>query len=94
MKTTFMISCTLLAFGSAAQATPVDEMVSQGFTCEPGVRGEVVCSKDGAPSKICNAQGSCFRIVHENGALNRDNISTGSIQGGIRPAQTGDASEY
>jgi hypothetical protein len=94
MKTIFMISAAILAFSAAAQATPVDEMVKQGFACDPGVRGEVVCRKDGAASKICNAQGSCFRIVHENGALNKDSISTGSIQGGIRPAHSADPSEY
>jgi hypothetical protein len=94
MKTTLMISAALLAFSTAAQATPVDEMVSQGFACEPGTRGEVVCRKNGAPSKICNVEGSCFRIVYENGVLNSDSISTGSIYGGVRRTQSGDPSEY
>lgn len=94
MKTTLMISAALLAFSAAAQATPVDEMVKQGFACDPGTRGEVVCRRDGAPSKICNAEGSCFRIVYEGGKLDSDNISTGSIHGGIRHAHPDDASEY
>jgi hypothetical protein len=94
MKTILMMSAALLAFGAAAQATPVDEMVKQGFGCEPGTRGEVICRKDGAPSKICNTDGSCFRIVYENGMLNRDAISTGSIYGGIRRTQSDDISEY
>jgi hypothetical protein len=94
MKTILMISAAILAFSAAAQATPVDEMVSQGFACEPGTRGEVVCRKDGAPSKVCNAEGSCFRIVYENGMLNSDSISTGSINGGIRRARSEDVSEY
>jgi hypothetical protein len=94
MKTILMISAAILAFSAAAQATPVDEMVSQGFACEPGTRGEVVCRKNGAPSKICNVEGSCFRIVYENGVLNSDSISTGSIYGGVRRTQSGDPSEY
>ncbi len=94
MKTILMVSAALLAFSTAAQATPVDEMVKQGFACEPGTRGEVVCHKDGAPSKICNEEGSCFRIVYENGKLNTDSLSTGSIHGGIRRAQSDEASEY
>ena len=94
MKTTLMTSAALLAFSTAAQATPVDEMVSKGFACDPGTRGEVVCRKPGAPSKICNAEGSCFRIVYDGGLLNSDSISTGSIYGGIRRTQSDDASEY
>jgi hypothetical protein len=93
MKTNLLISA-LLAFSTAAQATPVDEMVKQGFACDPGTRGEVICRKDGAPSKICNAEGPCFRIVYENGSLNTDSVSTGSVHGGIRRAQSDDASEY
>jgi hypothetical protein len=94
MKTMLIISAALLAFSTSVRATPVDDMVKQGFACEPGTRGEVVCRKDGAPSKICNAEGSCFRIVYENGMLNKDSISTGSIYGGIRRTQSGDPSEY
>lgn len=94
MKTILMISTALMAFSATAFATPVDEMVKQGFACDPGERGEVVCRKDGAASKICNAEGSCFRIVYENGALNNDRISTGSIYGGIRRAQRDASSEY
>ena len=94
MKTTLMISAALLAVSAAAQASPVDEMVKQGFACDPGTRGEVICHKDGAPSKICNDEGSCFRIVYENGVLDRDAISTGSIYGGIRRTQSSDLSEY
>jgi hypothetical protein len=89
MKTKLLICAAFLAFSAAAQATPVDEMIKQGFACDPGTRGEVVCHKDGAPSKICNAEGSCFKIVYENGALNKDSISTGSILGGIRRVQSG-----
>jgi hypothetical protein len=94
MKTMLMISAALFAFSAAAQASPVDEMVKKGFACDPGTRGEVVCRKDGAPSKVCNAEGSCFRIVYENGKLNTDSVSTGSIYGGIRRAQSDNASEY
>jgi hypothetical protein len=89
MKTTLMISAALLAFSAAAQATPVDEMVKQGFACEPGVRGEVVCRKDGAPSKICNVEGSCFRIVYDGGLGLDTKTMTGSVAGhGL------DSSEY
>jgi hypothetical protein len=94
MKMMLMISAALVALSASAHSTPVGEMVKQGFACEPGTRGEVVCRKDGAPSKICNVEGSCFRIVHENGMLNKDSISTGSIYGGIRRALSGDLSEY
>jgi hypothetical protein len=69
-------------------------MIKQGFACDPGTRGEVICRKDGAPSKVCNTEGSCFRIVYENGMLNKDTISTGSIYGGIRRTQSDDISEY
>jgi hypothetical protein len=94
MKTKLLISAALLAFSAAAQATPVDEMIKQGFACEPGTRGEVVCRKDGEKSKICNAEGSCFRIVYENGVLNKDSISTGSVQGGIRRTQSDEVAKH
>ena len=94
MKTILAISSAILAFSTAAGATPVDDMVKQGFACDPGTRGEVICRKDGAPSKICNSEGSCFRIVYENGMLNKDTISTGSIYGGIRRTHSDDISEY
>jgi hypothetical protein len=94
MKPILMISAALLAFSASAYATPVDEMVKKGFACEPGMRGEVVCRKDGAPSKICNVEGSCFRIVYENGMPNTDSVSTGSIYGGIRRTHSDEASEY
>ena len=94
MKTKLIVSAALLAFSTAAQATPVDEMVKQGFACDPGTRAEVICHKDGAPSKICNVEGSCFRIVYEKGMLDKDNISTGSIYGGIRRTQSDDLFEY
>ena len=64
-----------------AYATPVDDMVKQGFACEPGTRGEVVCRKEGAPSKVCNAEGSCFRIVREVGKPSADGMTTASIDG-------------
>ena len=94
MKATLMIAAALLSLSASAYATPVDDMVEQGFACDPGMRGEVVCRKDGAPSKICNVEGSCFRIVYENGKLNKDNISTGSVYGGIRRTHSDEASEY
>ncbi len=94
MKTILLISAALLAFSTTAQASPVDEMVKQGFACDPGTRGEVICRKDGAPSKICDAEGSCFRIVYEKGMQDRDAISTGSIYGGIRRTQSNELSEY
>jgi hypothetical protein len=83
MKMILMISAALTGFSAAAMATPVDEMVKQGFACEPGARGEVVCRKDGAPSKICNAEGSCFRIVYENGQMMPDSVKTGSVSGAV-----------
>ena len=94
MKATIMLTAALLSLSASAYATPVDDMVKQGFACEPGTRGEVVCHKDGAATKICNIEGSCFRIVYENGMLNKDGISTGSIYGGIRRTQSGETSEY
>ena len=81
MKTILMISTALLASGAQAQATPVDDMVKQGFACAPGTRGEVVCRKEGAPSKICNMEGSCFRIVYDGGMPTDTKIITGSISG-------------
>jgi hypothetical protein len=74
LSAVFAISCF-----SIAGATPVDEMVKQGFGCQAGTRGEVVCRKDGAPTKICNAEGSCFRIVYEGSALTNDQMKTGSV---------------
>lgn len=94
MKTILMISTATLAFSAPAFATPVDEMIKRGFSCDPGTRGELVCRKDGAPSKICNVEGSCFRIVYESGKLNNDNISTGSIYGGIRRTHSDEITEY
>ena len=93
MKPILLISSALLACSAAAYATPVDEMVKQGFACDTGGHGQVVCRKGGAPSKVCNAEGSCFRIVYDGGALNRDGISTGGINGGIRRAQPGGVSD-
>jgi hypothetical protein len=76
---TALSAALALACTSIAGATPVDEMVKQGFGCQAGTRGEVVCRKDGAPSKICNVEGSCFRIVYEGSALLNDQMKTGSV---------------
>jgi hypothetical protein len=74
-----LIAAGVLLTASSAYATPVEEMVAQGFTCDAATETQVVCRKDGRPSKICNIEGSCFRIVYEAGFKRTDPIKTGSI---------------
>jgi hypothetical protein len=76
----FLIASALLA-SAAANATPVEEMVAQGFSCSSATETHVICRKDGQPSKICNTEGSCFRIIYEAGITRADPIKTGSILG-------------
>lgn len=86
------LAITLLAGASLpAYANPVDDMIKQGFACSKSVSGEVICKKDGAPSKICNDNGSCFRIVYDGGLSVSDSIKTSSIGHGNNAF---DPSEY
>lgn len=89
-----LLIASVLVTATAASANPVEEMTAQGFACNPAGKAQVICRKDGAPTKVCNSEGSCFRIVYENGKLSSDNISTGSIYGGVRRSQSTDISEY
>lgn len=92
--TRFTLSAALIcACASIAGATPVDDMQKQGFVCESNKHGKVICAKDGAPTKICDAAGSCFRIVYQGTALENDQMMTGSVtgfgnRGGLKNANT------
>jgi hypothetical protein len=77
MKSLLVVGVLLTA--TSAYATPVEEMVAQGFACDAATETQVICRKDGKPSKICNTEGSCFRIVYEAGIKRADPINTGSI---------------
>jgi hypothetical protein len=79
MKSFLAVSVLLTA--TSVNATPVEEMVAQGFACNAATETQVICRKDGQPSKICNSEGSCFRIVYETGMKPTDPIKTGSILG-------------
>jgi hypothetical protein len=79
MKRLILLVIGIAALSAVAAATPVDDMVKQGFVCEAGSRGEIVCKKDGSPSKICNAEGSCFRIVAIDAVDKK--LTTGSVAG-------------
>ncbi len=81
MKKITIIALALLGSSPTAWATPVEDMVKQGFACDAGSRGEVVCSKDGAPTKICNVEGSCFRIIRIDAAAADTAVKTGSLRG-------------
>ncbi len=80
MKKIIIFALAMLGSSTAAWSTPVEDMVRQGFACDAGSRGEVICSKDGAPTKICNTEGSCFRIIRIE-ASSEPVIKTGSIRG-------------
>ena len=82
MKTIIICALAMLGSGTSAWSTPVEDMVKQGFACEAGARGEVICAKDGAPTKICNTQGNCFRIIRID-ALSDSLTKTGSIRGSV-----------
>ena len=75
-----VIICALVT-STAAFATPVEQMVARGFTCNAENETHVMCRKDGEPSKICDAQGSCFRIIYESGLKRTDPVATGSVTG-------------
>lgn len=77
MKSLLILSA--LVTSTAAFATPVEQMVAQGFTCDPASETQVICRKKGQPSKICNTEGSCFRIIYEAGMKRTDPIRTGSV---------------
>ncbi len=77
MKHILIASALLTA--TAASATPVEEMVAQGFACNPASETQVICRKQGQPSKICNSEGSCFRIIYEAGLTRTDPVKTGSV---------------
>ncbi len=81
MKKITIIALSLLGSATSAWSTPVEDMVKQGFACDSGSRGEVVCSKDGAPTKICNAEGNCFRIIRIDAAAADTGVKTGSLRG-------------
>jgi hypothetical protein len=78
-----MIQAALLLLGGSAQATPVDDMVKQGFSCDPGLQGEVICRKDGAASKNCDTEGSCYVIMYDGLAVKRDKVIQADASGGL-----------
>jgi hypothetical protein len=77
MKSLLAMSALLIAI--PAHATPVEQMVADGFDCGAATETQVICRKDGRPSKICNIEGSCFRIIYEGGLTRPDPVKTGSI---------------
>ncbi len=81
MKRIIAFALGMSALTAVASSTPVDEMIKQGFSCEQGSRGEVVCKKAGSPSKVCNTEGSCFRIVYDNMVTTDSKLTTGSVIG-------------
>jgi hypothetical protein len=76
-----ILAMSVLLTATSAYATPVEEMVAQGFACDAATETQVICRKEGQASKICNTEGSCFRIVYEAGMKRTDPIKTGSILG-------------
>jgi hypothetical protein len=74
-----LLAAGVLLTTTSAYATPVEEMVAEGFACDAATETQVICRKDGRPSKICNLEGSCFRIVYEAGMMRTDPIKIGSI---------------
>jgi hypothetical protein len=81
MKRLLVFVLGMSALTAVASSTPVDEMIKQGFSCDQGSRGDVVCKKAGSPSKVCNTEGSCFRIVYESSAAVDKKMITGSVIG-------------
>lgn len=75
----YLLAAGVLLTATSAYATPVEDMVAQGFACDAATETQVICRKDGLPSKICNTEGSCFRIVYEAGMKRTDPIKTGSV---------------
>ena len=80
MKKITIFALAMLGSGTAAWSTPVEDMIKQGFACDAGTHSEVICTKDGAPTKICNTEGSCFRIIRIE-ASSDSSIKTGSLRG-------------
>jgi hypothetical protein len=76
-----LLAAGALLTATSAYATPVEEMVTAGFSCDAATETQIICRKDGQPSKICNTEGSCFRIVYEAWMTRADPINTGSIVG-------------
>jgi hypothetical protein len=73
-----LATCAALTCGPAF-ATPVEDMIARGFACDTASETQLICRKHGQPTKLCNSEGSCFRIIYEAGLTRADPRKTGSV---------------